>query len=116
MSYFSSCSALKEIFHSVHTICLVSYPCWPWNNYGSTDVLGRYSIRTLAGIPTEHGTPWTLVWPNGVAHILFRGGGDDGTAGGLEQGVREGAKAAGGNKAAKRRTRDVQRRMSRNDT
>ena len=98
MSYFTSRSPLKAIFHSVHTICSVGYPCWSWSKYGSTDVLGRYSIRDLAGIPTEHGTPWTLVWPDIVAHIWFSGGRDDGTAGGLEQGVREGAEAAGGSK------------------
>src|SRR5260221_10929858 len=109
LSYFSSCRALKAIFHSVHTICSVSYPCWPWDSYDSNDVLGRYSIRTLACIPAEHGIAWTLVWPDGVAHIQFSGGSDDGTAGGLEQGVREGAEAAGGSKGALRRVREAQR-------
>ena len=111
LSYFSSFSALKAIFHSVHTICLVNYPCRPWNSHDSTDVLRRYSIRDLADLPTEHGTAWTLVWPDRVAHIRFSGGGDDGTAGGLEQGVREGAETAGGSKGAPRRVtvRDAQR-------
>jgi len=54
----------------------------------------RCSLRDLVGVPTQHGAPWTVVWPDSVAHIRLYGGRVARAEDGLEQGGGKGAEAA----------------------
>ena len=57
-------------------------------------LFGRYSHRALDGVPTQHGAPWAVVWPDSVARIRLYSGRLARAEDGLEQRGPEGTEAA----------------------
>jgi hypothetical protein len=78
------------------TMRSVSCPRCPRTSLALTDVLGRSSHRTLADVPTQHGAPWTVVWPDSISNIQRCSGRVARAEDGLELGGAEGAEAACG--------------------
>ena len=72
----------------------VSCPHCLWTSRALTDVLSRCSLWDLVGVPMQHGAPWTVVWPDSIAHIRLCGGRVARAEDGLEQGGAKGAEAA----------------------
>ena len=94
MSYF--CKLAKGGAYLAPTMRSVSCPRGLRTNLALTDVLGRSSHRTLVDVPTQHGTPWAVVWPDSIAHIQRYSGRVARAEDGLELGGAKGAEAACG--------------------